>query len=305
MKKYARIAILGLGLYLITGCDNGGLPGQPDYDDIVDSEIIEITGRQANPFPPADEDEDDNNGGGSPTPPPWDPFPPSNPGDGGSGGGSDGPNFPTPDFPEESDGNTNPTNPSDPWGGSGGTGWPGGSSWGTGWGGGFGGYGTIPGIQELVSVGTLVFNLIEKNQPQVAANTNRISILPNAPEDWENLEGWTGPHVRTFVLKLKNYLGQTVTSFQYKIIYYANGNLNGRGKYIANLQVVPEIVDIGWGRKFDCRFEVADIINAGTKDSPIVGAHFQLQWRHHSWSKRVQGIDSYYLKGDSDLLVIR
>ncbi len=303
MRALSKLALLGLVL-AAAGC--GGHPdaSDPDYYEIAHTEHVEITGMQTNPFPIPD----DGEGESSPPPPadPWDPFPTPPGGDSGGGGGDGGPHFPSPDFPEETDGpGSGGTTPTDPWNPGTGGGF-GGGGFGGGWGGGgFGGYGTIPGIQEMVSVGNLVYTLVEQNQPKVSSDTNRISILPNSPEEWENLEGWTGPHVRTFILKSKNRMGGTVLTFQYKIIYYANGNLDGKGKYIANLQVVPEVVDVGWGFKFDSRFEVADIINAGTKASPVVGAHFQLQWRLHSLMKRTQGVDPYYLKGDSDLLVIR
>lgn len=160
-------------------------------------------------------------------------------------------------------------------------------------------------VTELVSLGIMVFNLVQANQPQVQAETHRISVLPPAtPETWEKMSGWTGPHIRTFQLQSKNRAGSTITNFQYKLIYYANGSLNGKGAYIANLQVVPEVVDVGWGFKFDVGFEVGDIINVGTPEDPIAGLHFQLQWKLHSAMKRVQGIDSYFLTGDSNLTVI-
>ena len=150
-------------------------------------------------------------------------------------------------------------------------------------------------------IGQVVYQLVKENEPMANADTERLSVLPIDENQWDQMEGWTGPHVRTFNLRAKNGFGMNVVNFQYQVILYANGKHNDKGKYLANLQIVPQFVDVSWGFKFDSLVEVGDVMNMGTTEDPIVGMHMQIQYKIHSMMKHSQGIDSFFVKGDSHI----
>jgi hypothetical protein len=171
---------------------------------------------------------------------------------------------------------------------------------GGGYGGGYGNDQRVT-VQEMMQLGLMFYSLVELNQPRVKANTARLSILPIDPKKWELMSGWTGPHSSKYRVVMKNLLGVTVVNYEFQVVFYANGAFENRGRFLANLQVIPQRVEVAWGYRMDSNFQVADIINMGTKANPIAGAHFEIQYRVHSLLKRIQGVRSFFVRGTSEI----
>ncbi len=282
-RRKAKGLLLSTALLLLANFSyaqevNKHLEDEAGFYDISSVEIVEIQGF-ADPLGPIAPGADDDDG-------PVKPFPP----------------VPTPPGGDDDDDTTSPFPP------GGGTFPPGGGTFPRP--NPFPGGGTFPGGGSIfrptygnqwLMIGQLVYQLVRENEPVANSDTERFSVMPIEANQWEKMEGWTGPHVRTFNLRAKNGFGMNVVNFQYQVILYANGSLEDKGSYVANLQIVPQFVDISWGFKFDSDVEVGDVMNMGTVEDPIVGVHMQIQWKIHSMLKHSQGIDSFFVRGDSEI----
>lgn len=160
------------------------------------------------------------------------------------------------------------------------------------------------GFGDWIGLGMLAYNIVQSNQPQVLAEVARLSVFPNSKEEWTNMTGWTKPTKRMFHIELRNSLGMKTVQLDFLVTYSARGSLAGKGKYVANLMIRPVNVQVGWGHKFDVRFAAGDFINMGTKENPVVGIDFDVQYRVHTMLKRTQGVKSFFLQGDGKLEVI-
>jgi hypothetical protein len=67
-----------------------------------------------------------------------------------------------------------------------------------------------------------------------------------------------------------------VVSFTYRLIFVPNGNVNGRGKYLANIMLVPLKVSVSWGYHFTAQMKIPTVWNSGTPTDPIAAAQLVL-----------------------------
>ncbi|MBL7714037.1 MAG: hypothetical protein JNL01_01130 [Bdellovibrionales bacterium] len=157
-------------------------------------------------------------------------------------------------------------------------------------------------VDEIIAVGKLVWNIIEKNQPKVDVKTNRMSVLPKAAKDWTDLERWSNPESRVFKIAYKNGFGSEIVSFSFRVVYFFGGRYNGAGKYIANVTVIPTSTYVGWGYTLNSRVEFPTIVNLGTLLDPIVGAQLDVSWEVETVMKKSRESASYFVRGDGQII---
>jgi hypothetical protein len=158
------------------------------------------------------------------------------------------------------------------------------------------------GIDSWVTIAEKIWKIIVDNQPTATVSTKRVSVLPVAQQDWQQMENWQGPLVKSYEVKGKNLLGMTVMSLTYTVAYNYGGQLNGTGAFLANATIIPSDVYVAWGFKLEVDAEVGDTINTGTKANPIPGVDIGTHWKVGSVMTKTEGRDVFFLKGNGDMI---
>jgi len=155
---------------------------------------------------------------------------------------------------------------------------------------------------QLILVGEKVIELVKRGAPVVNIKRSSVSVLPLGSQAWQQLAGWQVPVTRVYTLAVKNALGVTVVDLRLKVSSMWGGNFDGRGKYLANVQVLPVAVKVLWGWSLDLWTESQDPVNAGTKVDPIAGLGLELRYKIGTALNELNGTQDYYLTGDGKIL---
>ena len=156
-------------------------------------------------------------------------------------------------------------------------------------------------INSWITVGERIWNLVSSGKPVVNAQNFRVSVLPNRAEEWAQMEGWQGPSVHQYEVSVKNLAGMEMVKYRYSVMLFHGGNLNGKGKFISNLTVIPSAASAGFSFSFDSRAEVGDPVNAGTKENPVPGVILQIHYTISSLVKKSQGVWAYLVTGEGQV----
>lgn len=166
----------------------------------------------------------------------------------------------------------------------------------------------IVGIADkIVAVGTKVWKLIKDEKPNVEiALAKPISVLPYEKPDsgtlaFFEMEEWSAPYVKTYTVEAKNYLGGTLASFDYNVIYQAKGKKDGVGQYITGLQMRASSVYVKWGVSFDATSELMSIANVGTSEEPVASAMLQLNYTFATVLSQLTKSETFYVLGTGEL----
>lgn len=158
------------------------------------------------------------------------------------------------------------------------------------------------GIQSWITIAEKVWKIIVDNQPTATVATKRVSVLPVAQQDWQQMENWKGPMVKSYEVKGKNLLGMTVMSLTYTVAYNYGGQINGQGAFLANATIIPSDVYVAWGFKLEVDAEVGDTVNMGDKNAPIPGVDIGTHWKVGSVMTKAEGRDVFFLKGNGEMV---
>lgn len=157
-------------------------------------------------------------------------------------------------------------------------------------------------IDEIIAVGKLIWNIIEKNQPKVDTKANRLSVIPKLAADWTDLERWSNPESRVFKISYKNGFGSEVVRFSFRVVYLFGGRFNGKGKYLGNVSVIPMDTYVAWGYTLNSRAEFPIVVNVGTLADPVAAAQLDITWEVETVMKKSRESASYFVRGDGQII---
>ncbi len=160
-----------------------------------------------------------------------------------------------------------------------------------------GGYHTDS-FDRFLLVGNLIWNLIEESRPAHHVSTRRVSVLPSSQPEWTELEDWQGPAMKAYTITAKNKLGSEVISYTYRVVFHHSGTLDGKGRFLANVTVIPEDVRVAWGFTLTSKVEAGDVVNYGKKSNPLPGLMMQVEYKIQSKFASSSGRESFVIKGD-------
>ncbi|MGD9641466.1 MAG: hypothetical protein AB7V08_01875 [Elusimicrobiales bacterium] len=162
---------------------------------------------------------------------------------------------------------------------------------------------TVDTMDKIVNLVEKIFAIIEKNQPVVNITTNYANAVPFGTSHWTQLQGWSKPTTKKYAFSMKNAYGSEVVKVAYQVHYTANGNFQGKGKFLTGVTVEPISVTTAWGYKVTLVSEVPDstIANVGTHEDPIASMQVQLKWTVHTMIKDMTAKNIYYVQGDGFL----
>lgn len=155
-------------------------------------------------------------------------------------------------------------------------------------------------IAEIVKIGKEVWQIVRDNRPVYNVNMDQIAVIPQKVECWRFLEGWNPPTVRRYRTTFKNLYGATVVDFQYKVLALTGGSYRGQGKYLARVAMIPELLDVTWGYKFNATVGVPTVINYGTVVDPVASVELELTYTVDTVFKHTQNTANFLVRGTGE-----
>lgn len=152
-------------------------------------------------------------------------------------------------------------------------------------------------LDVVFNMGKKIWDIVEANKPVVDIETDFATALPKGTKDWRAFEGWQSPAARVYRVRYKNRFGMKVVDFSYRVLYTYGGSVLGRGRYLTNVTVEPD-VDVLWGYKFNAKVAIREPINTGTTENPVAGLEMAMSWEVDTVVKHLEGSTSYFVRGD-------
>lgn len=174
--------------------------------------------------------------------------------------------------------------------------------------GGGGGTNPLEVIKAIVALGERAWDLVVMGKPILRSNHNPISVLPQVegrdiiPMD---LEKWSLPRSKTFSFSAKGRTGKELVKFDYAVHFTHGGQFNGKGKFLAAVNITPLKIKVRWGQKFNSHTELLEVVNHGTKEDPIVSALMKITYTITSMTKTTQASEMYHIVGDGRVIPLQ
>lgn len=153
-------------------------------------------------------------------------------------------------------------------------------------------------LDQIINIGQKIWTIVEKNKPVVNLKIQKAEVLPLGAKDWAELECWQVPESKVFRVSYKNGFGMTAVNIALRVNYTYGGRVNGLGRYLSQVTVLPAELDVIWGFKLDGEVRVATPTNAGTKESPVAGVQMDVNWVITTPLKYSESTESFYVQGD-------
>lgn len=154
---------------------------------------------------------------------------------------------------------------------------------------------------QVILIGKQVIEIIKEGKPVVNVRRDAVAAVPAGVRAWEELNGWQAPRTKVYSVTAKNYLGMTVVDLRLKVSANWGGGMNGKGKYLANVIVVPSSIYVLWGFQCDVWTENREPVNSGTKADPVAGLGFDVRFKYGNALNMQEGTQDYFVKGDGTI----
>lgn len=153
-------------------------------------------------------------------------------------------------------------------------------------------------IETIINLGKELWQFIVDNKPVVNIRTDRATALPKGVTHASELEGWIGPTLKTYEMTFENAYGLEVIDFKFRVNYTYNGSYNGQGQYLANVTIIPALVDVAWGYTFNARVAIPSVLNVGSKAAPVAGVEIQIRYSVDTVMKHYEETYDFFVRGD-------
>lgn len=153
---------------------------------------------------------------------------------------------------------------------------------------------------KLIALGEKVYKIVEKGRPVNNTTFAPISVLPKVDGkvvDVMSTEQWQTPVKHSYEVIYKNLYGIEVIKFRYTVIYSYGGSYDGKGKYLTDVQIVPEEVSVSWGFQFNASMKLVGLTNKGTKLNPVAAATLSMEHTAKSVLTTHTKIHTVYVTG--------
>jgi len=153
-------------------------------------------------------------------------------------------------------------------------------------------------------IGKKIYDIVKENEAVLNVNTDHWSVLPEGVELASKLEGWSKPEYSGWVVNYENLFGMNVARVSFLTAYNYGGSFEGRGKYLANVTIIPRGVHTLWGYTMDMDAEAFGAVNEATREDPVVGLSYHVRVRVGTIMKKSVLDFQYYLSGNGELQVV-
>lgn len=161
----------------------------------------------------------------------------------------------------------------------------------------------IPGLDwgQLVTIGEKVIEIIKAGKPVVNVKRDAVAVVPMGVTAWSQLAGWQAPKTKVYQITAQNGFGINVVDMRLKVSMNYAGNIDGRGKFLANVIVVPSSISVMWGFSCDVWTEHQDPVNIGSLENPVAGLGFDIRYRYGSPFQEDVGTQDYFVSGSGEI----
>lgn len=162
-------------------------------------------------------------------------------------------------------------------------------------------------IDGLIAIGKKIWPIIEAGRPVVDINMGKgVSIIPykngdNYDATFYEMENWSMPKFKKYNVTYKNGFGSKVISFDYTVHYQYGGALNGKGKYLAGVNISASNVTVAWGFNFQATSQLVQISNHGARDNQIAGGTFAINYTAKTVVKTISSSDTFHVTGTGEI----
>lgn len=160
-------------------------------------------------------------------------------------------------------------------------------------------------IDKLIAIGQKIIPTIKEGKAVVTNSPmTAVSVLPRFDSKdpaVHEMGGWTIPVSKHYKISYSNGFGSEVVSFVYSISYQYNGNVDGKGKYLAGIRASATNIDVSWGFDLDASSQLIQISNVGTQKDVIAGATIEMSYTVKNWTRTLTTSESFFVSGDGKL----
>lgn len=157
----------------------------------------------------------------------------------------------------------------------------------------------IPGLDwnTMIVIGEKIIDIIKAGKPVVNVRRDTVAVVPMGVTAWTQLSGWQAPTTKVYNVTAKNGFGMSVVDLRLKVSMNYAGGVDGRGKFLANVVVVPTSISVLWGFTCDVWTEHQDPVNLGSMENPVAGLGFDIRFRYGSTIQEQVGAQDYFVSG--------
>jgi hypothetical protein len=154
-------------------------------------------------------------------------------------------------------------------------------------------------LSTLFTLGQKAWQIVEANKPVVnVGQAPMLSALPYSNGCWMDLTGWQQPKSQTYEVSYKNGFHIEVVKFRFRLQFNYGGGVNGAGKFLANVSVVPDQLDVDWGYTFNASVTGEQATNLGTAAQPLAGIGLTVNWSVKTILKESDNTLHLFVQGD-------
>jgi hypothetical protein len=115
------------------------------------------------------------------------------------------------------------------------------------------------------------------------------------------MSDWSFPAVKTYSVSYKNLLNMEVVRFTYQISYNYGGRYLGKGRYIADLKMIPKEISALSGYSVAASFQANEAVNVAGSDDPVVGLSFEVHLNVKTIIKEEDTAQAFFVTGTGAL----
>lgn len=156
---------------------------------------------------------------------------------------------------------------------------------------------------QILAAGQKIWKVVEDNRPVVNVEQPVAHALPSGLACWADLENWNAPTTKRYQVEYRNGLGGSPVKFDFRLHFTSGGGKAGKGKYLANVTVMPAHLDVSWGYTFDAKAVVGQAVNRGTNASPVAGLEINVDWTVKTVLKESRSSVHMFVEGDGKFTV--
>lgn len=153
-------------------------------------------------------------------------------------------------------------------------------------------------VDSIINIGQKIWKIVEAGRPTLNFKDKSASAVPSDAKCLAELANWQMPESKSFRMKYKNGFGMNVITFEYKVIYSYGGSYKGKGRYLANVSVHPQQVNVSWGFKFDANVEIMEVLNLGSQEDQMAGMQLAVRWNVSSVIQEQLREELFFVQGD-------
>ncbi len=153
-------------------------------------------------------------------------------------------------------------------------------------------------LDQIVNIAREAWQVIQQGKPSATVASMNANALPEGARSAHDLQGWVKtPKVILYTVNFKS-MGQTIGYFKFRIGYTYGGNVDGRGKYLTSVKVVPADYKVPWNNVLDAKSEVQNTYSIEARDNPTAVMEFLFSWTLSGTFKFTGGSKQFVVRGD-------